>query len=261
MVWPRAMALAMFFSSALSLRADDSTKYDLKYNFKLGEVIRSEVVHKATVETTIQGNRQTAETRTTSIKAWKVDDVKSDGTTKFVHMVESTDMWHRMQGRQEVKYNSLTDETPPQGFEDAAKRVGVPLSVITMDCARQSHQPRREDRQEQYESHSHYRSDARRTRGGGTRMDDALLDYRRRYQRRHQESRSSTALCAEERLDRCRNHRGGNASTDTHTRSVARSTDNTTHDHRYAKVRRRFRPGDFAGDGSRSPGNRLQRPG
>jgi hypothetical protein len=78
-----------------ALQAEDDTKYDLKYYFKPGEIVRSEVLHKATVETTIQGNSQTAETRTTSIKAWKVQDVKEDGTTKFVHMVESTDMWHR----------------------------------------------------------------------------------------------------------------------------------------------------------------------
>jgi len=92
------------------------------------------VLHKATVETTIQGNRQTAETRTTSVKAWKVSDVKPDGTITFAHMVENIDMWHKMQGRQEMRYNSLTDKTPPQGFEDAAKRVGVPLSIITMDA-------------------------------------------------------------------------------------------------------------------------------
>jgi hypothetical protein len=129
----RTTLLLLTLLVGLTAYAEESPKYDLKYKFKAGEVLRSTVLHKATVETTIQGNRQTAETRTTSVKAWKVSDVKPDGTTTFVHMVESIDMWHKMQGRQEMRYNSLTDKVPPQGFEDAAKRVGIPLSVITMD--------------------------------------------------------------------------------------------------------------------------------
>ena len=134
MAFVRASTLVAILLSGFAAHAEDSTTYDLKYKFKSGEVIRSTVLHKATVETTIQGNRQTAETRTTSVKAWKVSDVKPDGTITFAHMVENIDMWHKMQGRQEMRYNSLTDKTPPQGFEDAAKRVGVPLSIITMDA-------------------------------------------------------------------------------------------------------------------------------
>jgi hypothetical protein len=120
--------------SASLARAEDAAKYDLKYKFQAGEVIRGEVVHKATVNTTIQGNSQTADTRTTSIKSWRIDGVKPDGSITFTHLVESVEMWHKMQGRQEQRYNSQIDKTPPEGFEDAAKRVGVPLSVITMDA-------------------------------------------------------------------------------------------------------------------------------
>jgi hypothetical protein len=114
-------------------RAEDATKYDLKYKFKAGEVLRNEVVHKATVETTIQGTSQTAETRTASVKLWKINDVKADGSITFTHMVENIDAWQKMQGRQELRYNSLTDKTPPEGYKDIAKSIGVPLTVITMD--------------------------------------------------------------------------------------------------------------------------------
>ncbi len=120
--------------AALSAQAEDAVKYDLKYKFKAGEIMRCEVVHQATVETTIQGTTQTAQTRSSSIKLWEIGDVKTDGSVTFTHMVENVEMWQQMQGRQEMRYNSLTDKKPPKEFEDAAKRVGVPLTVISMDA-------------------------------------------------------------------------------------------------------------------------------
>ena len=106
--------------------------YDLKYRFRPGEVIRSQIVHRATIETSIQGSTQTAESRSSSVKVWEISAVKR-GQVTFVHSVESIDMWHHMQGRQEVRYNSLTDAHAPPGYEDVAKAVGVPLTVVTMD--------------------------------------------------------------------------------------------------------------------------------
>jgi hypothetical protein len=127
-------APAIVLLSVAVAHAEDAAKYDLKYKFKSGETLRHEVVHKATVETTIKGTSQTAETRTTSIKTWRVDDVKDDGAVVFTHLIESIDMWQKMQGRQEQRYNSRTDKTPPPGYEDVAKQVGTPLTKITMNA-------------------------------------------------------------------------------------------------------------------------------
>ena len=113
--------------------AKDPRTYKLRYKFQPGETIRTEVVHRATVETTIQGTTQTAETRSISVKAWKVTGVNEDGDIRFVHSVENIDMWQHTQGRQEVRYNSQTDKQPPPGYEDAAKAVGVALAVVIMD--------------------------------------------------------------------------------------------------------------------------------
>ena len=107
-------------------------RYDLKYKFRVGEVVRSEVTHRATVESTIEGTSQTAETRSKSVKAWRVTET-SPGRIKFVHMVESIDMWQKTQGRAEVTYNSATDKKAPPGYEAVAAAVGVPLTEITMD--------------------------------------------------------------------------------------------------------------------------------
>jgi hypothetical protein len=108
-------------------------KYDLVYRFHPGEAVRTKVVHRATIETTIKGTSQTAETRTTSVKLWNFTAGASSDQWKLVHSLESIDMWQRMQGRQEVKYNSLTDEEAPPGYEDMAKAVAVSLTEVTVN--------------------------------------------------------------------------------------------------------------------------------
>ncbi len=113
--------------------ADDAQKFDLKYKFAPDEVLRTEVVQRATVQTTIQGTSQTAETQSRSVKTWQVSSVADDGTVTFVHSVESIDMRQKIQGRKEVHYNSATDREVPPGYEDAARAVGVPLTIVTMD--------------------------------------------------------------------------------------------------------------------------------
>lgn len=113
--------------------AGASLKYDLLYKFSPGETVRTEIVHRATVQTTIQGTSQTADTQSTSIKTWKIGEVTPEGNVTFVHMVDSIDMWQRTQGRKEVRFNSQTDSEIPPGYEEAAHAVGVPLTVVTMN--------------------------------------------------------------------------------------------------------------------------------
>ncbi|MEX2114021.1 MAG: DUF6263 family protein [Pirellulales bacterium] len=113
--------------------SDAGQKYDLRYKFAPGEVLRWEVVHRATVQTTIQGTSQTAETHSKSVKHWVIDQVADDGAITLTHSVESIDMWQKTQGRSEVRYNSQTDKEVPPGYETAAESVGVPLTVVTMN--------------------------------------------------------------------------------------------------------------------------------
>lgn len=108
-------------------------KYLLKYKFQQGTQLRWQVEHRALVRTTVSGTSQTAETLSDSVKVWQVSKVDDEGRATFVHSVQSVDMRQKLTGRQEVRYNSQVDKTPPPGFEDVAKSVGVPLSVITLD--------------------------------------------------------------------------------------------------------------------------------
>jgi len=124
--------------NALARAADADSKapekYTLRYQFHAGDTLRWNVVHRCQIRTTVSASEQTAETTTLSVKVWRVLDVTPDGQATFEHRVESVDMRHRLSGREEVHYNSDKDMVAPRGFEDVAKAVGVPLSIVTLDA-------------------------------------------------------------------------------------------------------------------------------
>ena len=139
MNFSRALALVALLVSAPAVAQDgdgateSQDRFELKYRFTPGEIIRYEVVHQASIETTISGSSQTADTVSRSVKRWKVQDLDADGKAAFEHSVESIDMQHTISGRQPVSYNSETDDTPPAEYEEAARAVGIALAVVTVD--------------------------------------------------------------------------------------------------------------------------------
>jgi len=121
-------------AAALSVVAADAEKYTLRYHFRPGETVRWEVEHRSKVRTTVSGTTEAVETLTTSLKAWRITEVRPDGTATFQHSFEWIDMRNNLSGPDQTRYNSRTDATPPPGFEDAAKRVGIVLSTVTIDA-------------------------------------------------------------------------------------------------------------------------------
>jgi hypothetical protein len=115
---------------ALHAAEDSDAKVRLAYKFRQGEVLRYAVRHAADIESTIEGTTQQAETTSESVKAWKVTDVLPSGEMEFVHVVENVKMTNRVPNRAVAEYDSQRDKTPPPGFEQASRAVGVPLSVI-----------------------------------------------------------------------------------------------------------------------------------
>ena len=115
-------------------KSDGGEKYLLRYKFQPGESLHWKVVQRVRVRTTVASSTQTAETTSISEKVWQVKDVKPDGAATFEHMVQWVDMRQKLTGRNEVHYDSRTDPAPPQGFENLAQSVGIPLSIITLDA-------------------------------------------------------------------------------------------------------------------------------
>ena len=131
-------ALFVTLSATAPVTADESDgakaeKHLLRYQFTPGESVRWRVVHLAKVKTTVAGTTQTTESVSKSVKLWKVTDVTDAGTATFEQYVEHLDMWNKISGRQEVTYNSKTDDEVPPGFANVADSVGKVLSLITLN--------------------------------------------------------------------------------------------------------------------------------
>lgn len=105
-------------------------KYDLKYKLVRGDVLRYDVTHSASIRSTIDDTTQAAQTRTDSVKVWKVTDVLPEGNIEFMNVVERVHMVNQLPDRNATEYDSTRDKVAPPGFEDAAKAVGVPLSTV-----------------------------------------------------------------------------------------------------------------------------------
>ena len=143
MFWRHVAGLAglMLFAAASAVANSPETdktqasgeKYTLRYKFGSDQTLRWKVVHRARVDATVGGVSQTTESVTSSVKVWKVRSVDTHGTATFEQLVENVDMWQKLTGRTEVRYNSQTDKTPPVGFENVAKSIGVPLTRTTID--------------------------------------------------------------------------------------------------------------------------------
>ena len=129
------LVLAAWGSAARSeegqaTEVDAESTYMLRYQFDPEEIIRWKVVHRGSTETKIQGNVQTSESRSESIKAWYVKEVDTEGVITLVHQVDSVDMWQKLSDRPEVRYNSKLDTMPPREYEQVAKTIGVPLTTV-----------------------------------------------------------------------------------------------------------------------------------
>src|SRR5262245_20928904 len=107
--------------------------YPLAYKFAAGDEFRTKVVHLATVETKIKGTEQTSKSRTVSMRLWRIKEVTPAGHIIFENVVERVQMWNRVTGREEVSYDSRTDEQPPAGFEHVALSIGRVLATVTID--------------------------------------------------------------------------------------------------------------------------------
>ncbi len=106
--------------------------YDLRYKLRRGDVLRYEVISRASFNTTIEQTTQAAQTKTVTVKSWKVTDILPKGNIEFISVVERVNMINQLPDHDAIEYDSARDKTPPAGFEDVAKTIGVPLIAITM---------------------------------------------------------------------------------------------------------------------------------
>ena len=107
-------------------------KYELQYRLTEGELIRSRVVHLVSMDTKIDGEFENLKSRSVSTRVFQVEEVDQEGNITLIHRVEDAELWQKVTGQAEVRYNSRTDEIVPENYERIAASIGKPLAVITV---------------------------------------------------------------------------------------------------------------------------------
>jgi len=119
---------------------------ELKYDFVAGEEILSKVVHLVSMDTKIEGTAEAVETRSVSMRRWKVAAVDKQGNVTFEHYIDKARMWQKVSGRPEVRFDSDSNEEPPELYKKVAATIGTSLATITLSpqgivLGRESAQP------------------------------------------------------------------------------------------------------------------------
>ncbi|MCA9178628.1 MAG: hypothetical protein KDB14_29405 [Planctomycetales bacterium] len=104
----------------------------LRYKFDKGEEVLTKVTHIATTKTKIRGNVQESKSRAISTKVWRIVDIDDKGNIEFEHLVSDVEMWQKVTGRDEVRYNSRKDDKPPLQYEHASKSIGKVIASLTI---------------------------------------------------------------------------------------------------------------------------------
>ena len=97
-----------------------------------GSRAAAKVTHLVTVETKSRASRETAQTRSVSTKAWNITSRGPAGKHHVRLLVEAASMWQQLSGRQEIRYDSSKDESPPPEYKHVAESVGKPLATVTI---------------------------------------------------------------------------------------------------------------------------------
>ena len=107
-------------------------KYQLQYKLQQGESVRSRVVHLVSMDTKIDGEFENLKSRSVSTRVFHIKDVDAEGNITLTHLVEDAELWQKVTGKDEVRYNSRTDEVVPASYTQIAASIGKPLAVITV---------------------------------------------------------------------------------------------------------------------------------
>ncbi len=115
---------------ASDVAAPAAEKYLLRYKFAMGEVLRYDVTHATKTRNNMEGHTQEVETQSESVKSWKVTDVLPNGEMEFIHVVEWVKMTNDSPDTPTNTYDSREKADVSRGFEQVARAVGVPLSIV-----------------------------------------------------------------------------------------------------------------------------------
>ncbi|HIN54943.1 MAG TPA: hypothetical protein EYM79_11580, partial [Planctomycetes bacterium] len=103
-------------TSAAIADAVATKEYRLAYRMKAGQNVRSRVVHLVSMDTKIEGEFESLKSRSVSTRVFQISDVDDQGNMTFVHVVEDAELWQKVTGKDEVRYDSKRNEVVPENY-------------------------------------------------------------------------------------------------------------------------------------------------
>ncbi len=119
-------------TSAAIIDAGATKEYRLAYRMKVGQNVRSRVVHLVSMDTKIEGEFESLKSRSVSTRVFQISNVDDQGNMTFVHLVEDAELWQKVTGKEEVRYDSKQNEVVPESYIKVAEAIGKPLATITI---------------------------------------------------------------------------------------------------------------------------------
>ncbi len=107
-------------------------RYQLKYKLRTGQTLHYKVVHQALVKTSVQGEQQTSESRSTSGKSWRISSRDDNGNPILTNVIDYIDMWSRTGDQAPIQFDSRKGQAPPAEYSRVAEMIDIPLSEITI---------------------------------------------------------------------------------------------------------------------------------
>jgi hypothetical protein len=130
---PQDLAQQLDKATSAAITATEATKeYRLAYRMKAGQNIRSRVVHLVSMDTKIEGEFESLKSRSVSTRVFQISNVDDQGNMTFVHLVEDAELWQKVTGHDEVRYDSKRNEVVPENYIKVAEAIGKPLATITV---------------------------------------------------------------------------------------------------------------------------------
>ena len=120
-------------AAKIAKRFNNKQLYDLHYKLKAGDKIDFVFEQVVSTQTRMAGEEERTTSRSQTSKQWEVKSVDSLGRMTFGLKWISVNMWQQIGDDEPTKYNSKTDTTVPEEYQNLADLVGETIAVFTIE--------------------------------------------------------------------------------------------------------------------------------
>ena len=119
-------------AASVAKRLKNKQTYDLRYKLKPGDKIDFLFEQVVSTQTRMGGEEERTTSRSQTSKQWEVKNVDSLGVMTFGLKWTGVNMWQQIGDDDPVTYNSKTDTTVPEEYQNLADLVGETIAVFSI---------------------------------------------------------------------------------------------------------------------------------